>query len=286
MRRISGGALDTRLTFLSAVRGGALLAFAMAQEMSFIAHLEELRRRILWSVVFVAASFGVCWVFAGDLYDLARAPIRDNPNVVLSVSRPQDIFSLNIKVTLVAAIFVSAPLILTQAWLFISPGLHAHERRYAIPFVLSASALFIAGGAFGYFIAFPAALQFLLDWIVASDIKPIIDAVEYFNLFFTMMVALGLVFQIPAVVFVLSRIGLIDARFLLRHFKEALLGCVIVAAVITPTTDFGNMLVIAGPMIVLYGVGIGVAWVFGRRRIDLSAVAREQVRRAKAEGDE
>jgi sec-independent protein translocase protein TatC len=107
----------------------------------------------------------------------------------------------------------------------------------------------------------------LLDWIVASKLTPIIDAVEYFDLFFSIMVALGIVFQIPAVIFVLSRIGLLTARMLVRYFKHAVLGCVIVAAVITPTTDFGNMLVIAGPMIVLYGVGIGVAWIFGRRRV-------------------
>ncbi len=240
---------------------------AIAREMSFIEHLEELRKRIVWALVSVAATFAVCWVYAGSLYEFASAPIRSNPAVTLSVSRPQDIFGLHMKVTLVAAIFFASPLILTQAWLFISPGLHRHERRYAIPFVLSASLLFIAGGAFGYYVAFPAALTFLLDWIVASNLTPIIDAVEYFDLFFSIMVALGNVFQIPAVIFVLSRIGLLTAGMLVRFFKHAVLGCFIVAAVITPTTDFGNMLVIAGPMIVLYCVGIGVAWVFGRRRV-------------------
>lgn len=239
---------------------------AIAREMTFIEHLEELRKRILWAVVSVAATFAACWIYAGDLYEIASAPIRMNPAVTLSVSRPQDIFGLHMKVTLVAAIFFAAPLILTQAWLFISPGLHRHERRYAIPFVVSASLLFVAGGAFGYFVAFPVALTYLLDWIVASHLTPIIDAVEYFDLFFSIMVALGIVFQIPAVIFVLSRIGLITAGMLVRYFKHAVLGCVIVAAIITPTTDFGNMLVIAGPMIVLYGVGIGVAWLFGKKR--------------------
>ena len=241
-------------------------AAAVAREMSFIEHLEELRRRILWAVVCVAATFAVCWVFAGDLYDIASAPIRANPAVTLSVSRPQDIFGLHMKVTLVASLFFSSPLILTQAWLFISPGLYRHERRYAIPFVVSASLLFVTGGAFGYYVAFPTALRFLLDWIVASNLTPIIDAVEYFDLFFSIMVALGIVFQIPAVIFVLSRIGLITAGMLVRYFRHAVVGSVVVAAVITPTTDFGNMLIIAGPMIVLYGVGIAVAWAFGRRR--------------------
>ena len=239
---------------------------AVSREMSFVEHLEELRRRLIWSIGFVAVAFGLCWMFAGDLYDIASAPIRANPAVTLSVSRPQDIFSLYFKVTLVASIFLASPFVIGQAWMFISPGLYSHERRYAIPFVVSASLLFAAGGAFGHYVAFPAALGFLLDWIVASHLVPIIDAGEYFNLFFTIMVALGIVFQIPAVIFVLSRIGLVDARFLLRHLKYAAFGCVVIAAVITPTGDPGNMLIIAAPMVLLYCLGIVIAWIFGRRR--------------------
>ncbi len=243
----------------------ALLALA-SREMSFLEHLEELRRRLIWSLIFVGAAFAVCWMFAGDLYDIASAPIRSNPAVTLSISRPQDIFSLYVKVTMVAAIFLSAPLVLIQAWMFISPGLYPHERRYAIPFVLFATVLFVCGGAFGYFIAFPTAVGFLLDWIVESHLTPIIDAGEYFNLFFTIIVALGIVFQIPAVIFVLSRIGLVSAGLLARKLKYAVFASVVIAAVITPTGDPGNMLIIAAPMVVLYVVGIGVAWVFGRRR--------------------
>ena len=242
-------------------------ATAIAHEMTFIEHLEELRRRILWALVSVVTTFAVCWFFATDLYEIASAPIRANAAVTLAVSRPQDIFGLYMKVTLVASIFLAAPLILTQAWLFISPGLYPHERRYAVPFILFSSLLFIMGGAFGYYVAFPTALQFLLNWIVESRLTPIIDAVEYFDLFFSITVALGIVFQIPAVIFVLSRVGLITARMLVRFFKHAVLACVVVAALITPTTDFGNMLVIAGPMIVLYAVGIGIAWIFGKPRV-------------------
>jgi sec-independent protein translocase protein TatC len=244
-----------------------LVALAAAsREMSFIEHLEELRMRIIWSVVSVVVAFGACWMFATELYELASAPIRANAAVTLYLARPQDIITLHVKVTLVAAIFIAAPFVLTQAWLFISPGLHAHERRYAIPFVLSASVLFVAGGAFGYFIAFPVALSFLLAWIVESHLVPIIDAGEYFNLFFTIIVALGFVFQIPAVIFVLSRLGLVTASFLLKNLKYAIFGCVVVAAIVTPTTDPWNMAIIAGPMFVLYCVGIAVAWISARRR--------------------
>jgi sec-independent protein translocase protein TatC len=238
----------------------------MAQEMSFLEHLDELRRRLIWSVVFIGAAFAGCWMFSGALYDLASAPIRSHPAVTLAISRPQDIFSLHVKVTMVAAIFVSAPLVLTQAWLFIAPGLHAHERRYAVPFVLFASLLFLTGGAFGYFVAFPTAVTYLMDWIVASHLTPIIDAGEYFSLFFTLIVALGIVFQIPAVILVLARIGLVTAGWLAAKLKYAVFGAVVVASVITQTGDPANMLVIAVPMVALYVVGIGVAWLFGRRR--------------------
>ena len=230
--------------------------------MTFLEHLEELRRRILWAVASVAVVFSVCWIFSPELYDIASAPIRANPAVTLAVVRPQDIFSLWVKVTLVASLFLSAPLVLLQAWLFISPGLHAHERRWALPFIALGSTLFVAGGAFGYYVAFPTALAFLLDWITAARLTPMIDAVEYFDLFCSIIVALGLVFQIPAIIFVLARIGVVTAGTLIRYFKHAVLACVIIAAVLTPTTDFGNLIVIAGPMIVLYCVGIGIAWAF------------------------
>ena len=234
--------------------------------MTFLEHLEELRTRILWSVASVAVVFGLCWMFSQQLYDIASAPIRANPAVTLAVVRPQDIVSLYIKVTLVASLFLSAPLVLLQAWLFISPGLHAHERRWALPFILSGSVLFVAGGAFGYYVAFPTALTFLLDWITAARLTPVIDAVEYFDLFFSIIVALGLVFQIPAIILVLARIGVVTAGMLVRYFKHAVLACVTIAAVLTPTTDFGNLIVIAGPMIVLYCIGIAIAWAFRVRR--------------------
>jgi sec-independent protein translocase protein TatC len=239
---------------------------ATSQMMSFLEHLDELRKRLIWSAASIAVVFGISWMFAGRLYDIASAPIRANPAVILSVSRPQDIFGLYFEVTLVASLFVSAPLVLWQVWLFVSPGLYAHERRYAIPVVMAASACFVAGGAFGYFIAFPAALKFLLDWIVAAHLTPVIDASEYFNLFFTVVVTLGVVFQIPVVIFVLSRLGLVTARFLITNLKYAVFASAVIAAVVTPTSDPGNMLVIAGPMVALYCLGMVVAWIFGRAR--------------------
>jgi sec-independent protein translocase protein TatC len=118
-----------------------LLVLAAAEAMTFLEHLDELRKRILWSVLSVVVAFALCWTFSGELYEFAAEPIRANSAVTLAVVRPQDILSLHMKVTLVASLFVSAPLVLLQAWLFISPWLHQHERRWAIPFVLAGSVL-------------------------------------------------------------------------------------------------------------------------------------------------
>jgi sec-independent protein translocase protein TatC len=263
---LAGGRRATRPA-ASRLAVHALLAFAAAaQEMSFVEHLEELRKRILWSLGFLAVAFATCWAFVDELFALARAPIDATPDVAFVLLRAQDIVGLQLRVTLVAAIFLASPLILLQAWLFISPGLHPHERRYAVPFVVLASLLFVAGGAFSYYAAFPTTLAFLIAWIREAGITPTIEAVEYVNLFFQITIAFGLVFQIPAVVFVLSRIGLVTARGLVQYSRHAVLGCLLIAAVITPTTDFANMLIIAGPMIVLYAVGIGIAWIFGKPR--------------------
>jgi sec-independent protein translocase protein TatC len=245
----------------------AIAATAAATEaMSFLDHLDELRKRLIWSVAAIAVAFGASWMFAEDLYNLASAPIRSNPAVHLAVFHPQDIFGLYFKVTLVAALFVSAPFVLWQAWLFVSPGLHPHERRYAIPFVLAASICFLAGGAFGYFIAFPAGLRFLVDWTVQSNLTPMFDAAAYFDLLFAVLVALGVVFQIPVVIFVLARAGLVTARFLLRNFKYAVFASVVIAALVTPTPDYYNLFIMAGPMIVLYAASIVIAWIFGKPR--------------------
>src|SRR5215813_14004047 len=134
-------------------------------QMSFLDHLEELRKRIIHSLIAVAVALGVCWTFADPLFRIVSVPIRKT-GVELIVTSPTQAFNLELKLALLAAIFLAAPFILGQVWLFISPGLYKHERRYALPFVLSSSVLFIVGGLFGYFIAFPFALQFLIQWAV------------------------------------------------------------------------------------------------------------------------
>ena len=235
--------------------------------MSFLDHLEELRRRILHALVAVGISFAACWTFGDTLFRFVARPIYatvgDKGMIFLSPTEP---FNLMLKVSLIASLFLASPFIMAQIWLFISPGLYKHERRYAAPFIISSSLLFIAGGAFGYFIAFPFALQFLIQMGRDLNLTASISAVEYFDLFMMVELGLGVVFEIPAVIFVLARIGLVTAGWLLRNTKYAVLASFVVAAIITPTSDIPNMMIMAVPMIALYLLGVIVAFVFGKKR--------------------
>jgi sec-independent protein translocase protein TatC len=239
----------------------------VSDSMSFLDHLEELRSRIIRSLIALAVTFVASWAFVQDLYLIVSQPILealgDQPLVFTSPTQP---FNLFLKVAFVAAVLLASPFLLAQVWLFIVPGLYKRERRYAIPFVLSTTLLAGCGVAFGYFIAFPFALDFLIGWGQSANLEPMIDATKYFDLFLTIMVGLAIVFQIPPIIFVLSRIGLVTPGFLLRNTKYAVLMSFVVAAIITPTADIPNMMIMAGPMILLYLVGVGVAFVFGKKR--------------------
>ena len=237
-------------------------------QMSFLDHLEELRRRIIKVLVAIGLIFAACFSFADELFRIAAVPVKTSlpPGDDLIFTRLTEPFNVSLKIAFVAAVFFAAPFILAQVWLFIAPGLYQRERRYAVPFVLSASVLFVLGGVFGYFVAFPYATAFLIDWGKQAGLQPLLTAKEYFDLELTILLGLGIIFQIPPVIFVLSRIGLVDARFLLKNTKYATLIAFVIAAIITPTTDIPNMMLMAGPMILLYLVGILVALVFGRKR--------------------
>jgi sec-independent protein translocase protein TatC len=235
-------------------------------QMSFLDHLEELRKRIIHALIAVGVAFGVCWYFATDLYKLVQRPITKAGITSLVFSTPTEGFNLDLKLAVMAAIFLAAPFILGQIWLFISPGLYKHERRYALPFIFFSSLLFIMGGLFGYFVAFPFALQFLISWEKDMGATVLINASEYFDLFIMVELGLAVIFEIPAVIFILSRIGLVSGPFLLRNTRYAILISAIVAAVITPTTDIPNMLMMAVPMVGLYLLGVAIAYLFGKKR--------------------
>ncbi len=185
-------------------------------------------------------------------------------NDKLIVTTALEPFSLYVKVSLYAAICVAVPFLLWQIWAFVSPGLYPHERGYVTPFVSLSSISFILGAAFAYYILFPPAAKYLLG--LGSDFRLLLKANDYFDFIIIVMLGMGIVFQMPAVTYVLARIGLVNARLMIRIWRAALIVILIAAAVLSPTSDIPNMMLFAAPMLVLYLVSIFIAWIFGRPR--------------------
>jgi sec-independent protein translocase protein TatC len=336
----------------------------MKGEMSFLEHLDELRRRLIRSILFIVLAFFVCWFFSGYIFNFLAVPVRralaeaqqrplptsgvtgeeqvlslstlnvgdvgrytftestrigqnliippgasvtarvtrdregrlglftDEPLFVgasvvprgvrlpidfdalpeagasgddkLIVGTVMEPFSLYVKVSLYAAICLSIPFLLWQVWAFVSPGLYQHERSYALPFVLLSSVSFVIGAAFAYYVLFPPAARYLLG--LGQEFRLLLKASDYFDFIILIMLAMGLVFQMPAITYVLARIGLVTWVLLVRAWKTALIIILIAAAVLSPTSDILNMMLFAAPMMVLYMISILVAWVFGQPR--------------------
>jgi sec-independent protein translocase protein TatC len=237
--------------------------------MSFLDHLEELRQRIIRSLIAITVGFVLCWTFADEIYAGLAGPIVQvlhelNLPEQLVYTNPTGPFTLYVQMALLAGVFVAAPYVLLQVWGFISPGLYPHEKRYAMPFVLLCSVLFISGGAFAYFIAFPAALRFLLTF--AHQFQPMITVNEYFGLAITIILGLALVFELPVLILLLTLLRIVTPGFLLRNLRYAVLLIFVAAAVISPSADVPNMMLFAAPMLLLYFFGIGLSWLVIRMR--------------------
>jgi sec-independent protein translocase protein TatC len=235
-------------------------------KMSFLDHLEELRHRIIVSLSAVGIGFLVCWSYSSQIYNFLAVPITKHLNgQKLVFTNPTEPFSLYMKVALIAGIFLTSPVVLWQVWLFISPGLYAREKKFAAPFVICSSMLFVLGGIFAYYIAFPMTLRFLLS--VGESFQPMVTINEYFDLALTVYLGCGIIFEIPILIFFLSIFGIVSAGFLVKNLRYAILIIFIAAAVITPTTDIPTMMVFSMPMLLLYMIGIFVAWIFGKRSL-------------------
>lgn len=351
-------------TFLRPFAAGSQREEELGGQMSFLEHLDELRSRLIRSILFVFFAAAVCWFFSDRIYAFLAVPVEhalaeaqrrqvpingltgnerilplnsvqendvgryifpdetklgatvipvgvsvlaraakdsqgklglftDEPlyagntiipkgvrlpvdlaNVVqdysgvtdkLIVTSAIEPFSLYVKVSLYAAICLSVPFLLWQIWAFVSPGLYPHERGYVTPFIALSSISFVLGAMFAYKIIFPPAAKYLLG--LGQDFRLLLKADDYFDFIIIVMLGMGVVFQMPAITYVLARIGLVSARFLLRIWKTALIVILISAAVLSPTNDIPNMLLFAAPMIVLYLVSIFVAWIFNRPRV-------------------
>jgi sec-independent protein translocase protein TatC len=231
--------------------------------MSLLEHLEELRRRIIWSALSIFGGFCVAYWYHEKIFDLMQRPIffalkNHHLDTQLVFTNPTDPFNMYLKMGLIGGIFLASPLVLYQVWLFISPGLYRHEKRYVIPFMFATVGLFVAGGLFAYIMAFPAALDFLIQY--GSQFKPMITIGEYTDLFLTLIIGMGIIFELPILVFFLALMGIVTAGWLWRNLRYSILVIFTIAAIVTPTTDILNMCIFAAPMVGLYILSIGVAY--------------------------
>jgi len=323
-------------------------------QMSFLEHLDELRKRLVRSVIFILLAFIACFYFSGVIFQFLAVPVQrelraakqkriesggtfasfkegdtarfvfnqktdlgaavipvgasvsskiakceetklcvlteedifvgsvvipkgtkvaeiitDGSNTAgyeeqLIVTTPVESFTLYVTVSLYAAIALSVPFLLLQIWGFISPALYKHERRYVTPFIGLSTVSFVLGAAFAYYILFPPAMSYLLG--LGQDFNLMLRATDYFDFITLIMLAMGLIFQMPAITYVLARIGIVSARFLLDAWKFAVVIILILAAVISPTGDIPNMMLFAAPMMVLYMFSIVIAAFFGKKR--------------------
>jgi sec-independent protein translocase protein TatC len=236
--------------------------------MSFLEHLEELRTRIIRALAGLVLAYMACLAFAQQLFLMIKDPfdqaIKTLPpqlDARMVQSTAMEGFQLMyIKIPLLAAVFVGAPWLMYQAWAFIAPGLYKRERRWAAPFILSTASLFMLGGLFGYFVALRFALAFLVGMSLDMGISAYVGVSSYFDNFVAIMLGLGLVFQMPIIIFFLTLLRITSPGFLLRNVRYAVLLIFILAAIITPTPDVVNMMIFAGPMILLFYVGVGASY--------------------------
>jgi sec-independent protein translocase protein TatC len=241
--------------------------------MSFMEHLEELRSRIIKALYGLVVAFVGSLIYAGQLWDIISDPavealkhLKVEPPQLAQLT-PMESFSIIwVKLPLLCSVFIASPWIVWQVWSFISPGLYKKERRWAMPFVLLTAGLFIAGGLFAYFLAFRFGLEFLLGIGMSNNVRPVVSITEYFDLFVNVTLGVGLVFELPVLIFMLTLLRILSPRFLMRHSRYAILIIVIAAAIITPTPDVFNLMLFAIPMCALYFVGVFCGFVLVLRR--------------------
>jgi len=234
--------------------------------MTFLEHLEELRVRLIHSVVALVVGFCVCWYFHEKLFIFLTQPLRvAYPDVEFIFTSPTEALMLHMKMSFFVGIFVAAPYLLYQVWAFVAPGLYPSEKAYAVPFIVAGTLFFLGGAAFGHFFLFPLTFRFMISF-GGPGMKFMPRVGEYYSFYSWFLLGLGAVFQLPVIVFIVARIGLVTPGWLMRNFKYAILVAFIVAAVITPTPDVVTQSMLALPMLGLYLLGVLVAWLFGRPR--------------------
>jgi sec-independent protein translocase protein TatC len=238
------------------------------EKMSFIDHLGELRRRLLWSLLAVGILFVPAYYFSNELFEFLMKPLIENlpEGSSLIFTRPAEGFTTYLKVSFFAALFLAVPFMLYQAWRFIAPALYKEEKQIVIPFIFFGSLFFGLGAAFCYYIASPPAFKFLLNEYSSEYVKAFPTISEALSFFMALIFGFGLVFEFPLIIFILARIGIVTSKLLREKRKYAVVVSAMIAAILTPTTDAISMMLMFVPIIIFYELGILVAWLFGKKR--------------------
>ena len=236
-------------------------------KMSFLDHLDELRKRLINCVIALVVGCVIAFIFINRIFEFVMVPLYQMlpPGGTLIFTQGGEAFMLYMKVGALAGLIIAIPLILIQVWLFIAPGLYANEKRLAIPFVTLSTAGFISGTLVNHYLTFPFLMKFFASFNT-DDLQFLPKLDDVFDLYTKMLLGMGAVFQMPTIVYFLAKMRLVTARFLLRHFKYAFLIIFIVAAVITPSGDMITQTIFAAPMLVLYALSILIAWLVAPKR--------------------
>lgn len=236
--------------------------------MALAGHLAELRRRLIFSVIAIGLGFFIAYYYSDRLYSILAAPLLEAlPEgqdflVFTGVVEP---FFIYLKVGLLAGMILSSPVVLYQVWAFVAPGLYRQERRWFVFTVIFSVLLFSGGALFAFKVVFPFGFKYLLSYS-APGLKPFLSMGEYFSMATRLLLAFGLIFQLPLAMLVLSKLGVVTARQLASWWRYAVVAIVIASAILTPTPDAFNQLLMAGPLVVLYAIGIAAAALLGKKK--------------------
>lgn len=238
-----------------------------AGKMGFLEHLDELRKRIIWAISAVFVGFLIAFLFIQPLFDFIMKPLQATlpAGGRLIYTEPSEAFVLYIKIAAIGGLLLATPAVFAQVWLFVAPGLYQHEKKMAIPFVVLSSLFFVAGAAFSHYVVFPMTWRFFVGF--SNDYLSFMPRIApAFSMYLKLLIGMGLVFQMPTLVLFLARMGVITARWMLRHFKYAVLAIFIISAVVTPGGDPMSQTAMAAPMVLLYLLSILLAWMFGKKK--------------------
>lgn len=232
---------------------------ASDEKQPFMSHLEELRTRLVWCAVAVGVGFVIAYIFSERLFEVLIAPLKDamkEGDKLVFTSLPEMFFAY-LKIAFIAGLLAAAPVIFYQLWLFVAPGLYQKEKKLVIPFVLCSTVLFVGGALFGYLVVFPFGFRFFLG-LATDSVNALPSVREYIGFSLKLLLAFGIVFELPVVMFFLARMGLVTPKALRKQRKYAILGAFIVGAVLTPP-DVISQCMMSVPLIALYEVGILVS---------------------------